>query len=175
MRSLLVLLGIVAVAAGCGGGDDSALGELPRAPAELRVSSPAFSEGSRLERRYTCDGAGEEPQVVADGLPPETEELVVVVSDPDGGDYVHLTRYGIPPRPGGAVDRGGEEGRHGGDGTGWTPPCPPEGSGAHRYVWSVYALGAPSGIDAGAEPGEVTGALEDDVLAGGTRSARYER
>ena len=93
-----------------------------------------------------------------------------------GGTFVHLTRYGISPRGEGSVDHGGLEGENSTGKTGWTPPCPPKGDDAHRYVWSVYALREPSGLKAGAKPGEVAGALKDaPVLASGTITARYRR
>ena len=58
------------------------------------MSSSAFAAGAELPRRYTCDGAGEEPAVRAADVPPDAGELVLVVSDPDapGGTYVHLTQ-----------------------------------------------------------------------------------
>jgi len=177
IRSALWLAAAAGFAAGCGGGDRLAGDDLPRAPAALRVTSPAFIDGSRLPQRYTCAGAGEEPPVQAGTVPPSTSELVLVVSDPDapGGTYVHVTRYGISPRGDGSVDHGGHEGRNSADEIGWTAPCPPEGDAAHRYVWSVFALRDPSGIDPGAEPSEVTAALRSGVLASGTITARYGR
>jgi phosphatidylethanolamine-binding protein (PEBP) family uncharacterized protein len=178
MRPALGLLA-AALAVGCGGdgGERLATEDLPRAPAALRVSSPAFIDGSRLPPRYTCDGAGEEPPVQAGTVPPSTSELMLIVSDPDapGGTYVHVTRYGLSPRGDGSVGHGGQEGRNSAGDTGWTAPCPPEGDDAHRYVWSVYALRDPSGLDAGAEPGEVADALRQGLLASGTITARYGR
>ena len=152
-------------------------GDLPRAPAALRVSSPAFVDGARLAKRYTCDGAGEEPPVKAGTVPAGTRELVLVVSDPDapGGTYVHVTRYRIGPRGDGSVDHGGREGQNSAGKTGWTPPCPPKGDGPHRYVWSVYALSDPSGLDAGTKPAAVADRLTHGVLASGTITARYAR
>ena len=110
-------------------------------------------------------------------VPPSTSELVLIVSDPDapGGTYVHVTRYGLSPRGDGSVDHGGSEGRNSAGKIGWAPPCPPEGDDPHRYVWSVYALRDPSGLDPGAEPGDVAGAVRDGVLAAGTITARYGR
>jgi Raf kinase inhibitor-like YbhB/YbcL family protein len=179
MRSALALVAVAALFAGCGGdGDDqSSVGEPPRASAALRVSSSAFIDGARLQQRYTCDGAGDEPPVKAGTVPPSTSEFVLVVSDADapGGSFVHLTRYGISPRGDGSVDHGGREGRNSADKIGWTPPCPPKGDPAHRYVWSVYALRDPSGLDSGAEPDEVTAVLRKGVLADGKISARYGR
>jgi len=141
------------------------------------VSSSAFTEGSRLPPRYTCDGDGKEPAVQAGTVPPSTRELVLIVSDPDAphGTYVHVTRFGLSRVGDGSVDHGGQEGRNSSGSTGWTPPCPPEGDAAHRYVWSVYALRDPSNLKAGATPDEVTAALGEGVLASGTISARYAR
>jgi phosphatidylethanolamine-binding protein (PEBP) family uncharacterized protein len=161
MRPRLWLLA-AALTAGCGGdGGERLSSDLPGAPAALRVSSPAFINGSRLPQRYTCDGAGDEPPVQAGTVPPSTSEVVLVVSDPDapGDTYVHVTRYGISPRGDGSVDHGGREGRNSAGDVGWSAPCPPEGDAAHRYVWSVYALRDRSGIQVGAEPGEVIAAL----------------
>jgi phosphatidylethanolamine-binding protein (PEBP) family uncharacterized protein len=178
MRPVLWFLAAAALIAGCGGGDRLSSDDLPRAPAALRVSSPAFIDGSRLPVRYTCDGAGDEPAVQAGTVPPSTKELVLVVSDPDapGGTYVHVTRYGLSPRGDGAVDHGGLEGLNSAGKSGWTPPCPPKGDDAHRYVWSVYALRDPSGLKAGAKPSEVADTLDGEgVLAGGTITGRYRR
>jgi phosphatidylethanolamine-binding protein (PEBP) family uncharacterized protein len=168
---------LLLLAGGCGGGERLSGDELPQSAARLRVSSPAFIDGSRLPRKCTCDGAGEEPAVQAGTVPASTSELVLIVSDPDapGDTYVHLTRYGLSPRGDGSVDHGGAEGRNSAGDTGWTPPCPPEDDEPHRYVWSVYALRDPSGLRAGASPADVTNAVGDRVLAGGQIRARYGR
>ncbi|HET8951373.1 MAG TPA: YbhB/YbcL family Raf kinase inhibitor-like protein [Solirubrobacteraceae bacterium] len=174
---LIAAFGLLAVlAGGCGGGGERLSGdELPQSAARLRVSSPAFIDGARLAEKYTCDGAGEEPAVQAGTVPAGTSELVLVVSDPDapGGTFVHLTRFGISPRGDGSLDQG-REGTNSAGKTGWTPPCPPKGDDPHRYVWTVYALGDASGLDAGAGPDEVTAAL-GSVLASGGITARYGR
>ena len=172
----LLLLAVTAAAAGCGG-ERLADGDLPREGARLRLSTPAFIDGSRLPQRFTCDGDGEEPPMQAGTVPPSTSELVLIVSDPDapGGTYVHVTRYGLSPRGDGSVDHGGREGANSAGEDGWTPPCPPKGDDPHRYVWSVYALRDETGLEAGADPGEVAGALGDGVLARGTITATYGR
>src|SRR3954468_14943527 len=179
MRPALWFATAAALLAGCGGDKGERLSgtELPSAPAALHVSSPVFIDGSRLARKYTCDGAGEEPPVKAGTVPPSTRELVVIVSDPDapGGTFVHLTRYGLPSRGDGTLDHGGREGRNSAGKHGWTAPCPPGGDPAHRYVWSVYALRDPSALEAGADPRKVADAVGHGVLASGTITARYGR
>src|SRR4051812_18838951 len=173
-----LLLAAAALLAGCGDdGDRLSSDSLPKAPAFLHVTSTAFTQNSRLPKRYTCDGAGDEPPVFAGTVPPSTSELALVVSDPDapGGTFVHLTRYGITRRGNGDVSRGGSEGLNSTGKAGWTPPCPPKGDKAHRYVWSVYALPDPSGLKEGAKPAEVTAALKKGLLASGTITAQYGR
>ena len=168
---------VAALAAGCGGGERLEAEEVPATAARLPVSSPAFTEGSRLPARYTCSGAGDEPVVRAGTVPPSTSELVLVMTDADapGGGYVHVTRYDLPPRGDGDVSNGGRTGSNSAGGTGWTPPCPPRGDAPHRYVWTVSALREPSGLPPGASPAEVAAALGTGVVASGTISARYGR
>lgn len=179
MRAVrLAALAVLVGAAGCGGGGQRlSTSALPAAPALLHLSSPAFVNGARLAPQYTCDGAGEEPEVRVGTVPAGARELVAVVTDPDapGGTFVHLTRYGIPPRAT-SVSTGGLEGRTSTGGDGWTPPCPPKGDKAHHYIWSVYVLREPTGLAAGASPPAVTGALAaHGVLARGTLTALYGR
>ena len=177
LPTALLLLALAALVGGCGDDGERLSGDnLPQPSARLRVSSPAFIDGSRLPKKYTCDGVGEEPAAQVGAVPPSTSELVLIVSDPDapGGTYVHVTRYGLSPRGDGSVDRGGREGRNSAGKNGWTPPCPPEGDAPHRYVWTVYALRDESGLEGGAEPDDVTAAL-DGVLASGRIAARYGR
>ena len=166
-----------AAAAGCGDdGDDGAFAtQAPEDAALIRLSSPAFIDGSRLQQKYTCDGAGEEPVVEAGTVPPSTKELVVTVIDPDAGSFVHLTRYALSPRGSGSVSEGGTEGANGKGTAGWTPPCPQRGDEAHRYVWTVYALRDPSKLPPRAEPADVARAVDDDILARGTITALFGR
>lgn len=172
---------VVALLAGCGGGGERLKGDaLPAKPQRaLEVSSPAFRDGGELPRAFTCDGAGKEPRIVVGRLPEGTRELALVVTDPDapGGTFVHLTRYGLAPNgSGGPLPGSGKEGHNSGGDDGWTAACPPKGDGAHHYRFTVYALAKPTGLDAGAEPGDVIAALRKaGILAGGTTTARYGR
>jgi len=179
MRRALWLLASAALFAGCGGGgsDQRLSGTLPQSTAHLRVSSPAFINGARLQTKYTCDGAGEEPVVRAGTVPPSTSELVLIVSDPDApkGTFVHVTRYGLSPRGDGAVNTGGVEGRNSAGKLGWTPPCPPKGDEPHHYVWTVFALRDQTGLKAGADLDAVVSALSNGALASGAITATYAR
>jgi phosphatidylethanolamine-binding protein (PEBP) family uncharacterized protein len=175
---LPLTLAAAVLAAGCGGDNEDRLStSLPQSTAHLRVSSPAFINGARLQKQYTCDGAGEEPVVRAGTVPPSTSELVLIVSDPDAakGTFVHVTRYGLSPRGDGAVNEGGVEGSNSSGEVGWTPPCPPPGDRPHHYVWTVFALRDKTGLAAGADPNAVISAVGDGALASGAITATYSR
>src|SRR3954447_19690840 len=180
LRAAGIVAAVVGLAGGGGGGGERLpAGALPPGPAALRVSSPAVRDGGALPRRFTCDGAGDEPAVITGRLPAGAREVALVVTDPDapGGAFVHLTRYGLHPRAGGGpLPRGGRAGRNSTGKDGWTPACPPKGAGAHRYRFTVYALRARTGLAAGAAPADLTAALRRaGVLARGTTTARYGR
>jgi len=178
MRRALWLLAVATAVAGCGGGKGEKLTtSLPESTAHLRVSSPAFINGARLQKKYTCDGAGQEPVVRAGTVPPSTKELVLVVSDADApkGTFVHVTRYAIEPRGNGELNEGGVEGRNSAGTAGWTPPCPPPGDPPHHYAWTVFALRDKTGLKPGAQPADVVGALSEGAVASGAITATYSR
>jgi phosphatidylethanolamine-binding protein (PEBP) family uncharacterized protein len=57
---------------------------------------------------------------------------------------------------------------------GWTPPCPPGGK-PHHYVFTLYALGNPSGLKAGAGAKDVRAVLSSGALARGRLTGTYAR
>jgi hypothetical protein len=163
---------IALLALGCGGGERAPAP--PPAPARIVVTSE-WRDGATIPRRFTCAGAGARPAIAWHGVPGRTRELVLVVTDPDapGGRFVHWTAYGIAPRAA-AVPQRVREGRNSAGKDGWTPPCPPQGDGPHRYVFELYALARRSGLPPGAEPDRVIGALRG-ALARGRLVGRFGR
>ena len=101
-----------------------------------------------------------------------------MVQDPDADNFLHWTVLGIPPDthslvgklPAGTVETENGFGDHG-----WGAPCPPEGDAAHRYVFAIYALDAPLGLDENASGGEVRGAIAKHALAAGQLTGRFGR
>src|SRR3954447_6768677 len=147
--------------AGCGGHD--AAPEPPAASARIAVSGiPAT-----IPDRYTCRGPGEKPPLRWGAVPRGTRELVVLVTDPDapGGRFVHWSAFGLAPGSR-VVPVRVHEGENSAGKDGWTPPCPPEGDGPHRYVFDLYALRSPSGLRQGAGADEVTAAVRRAVARG---------
>ncbi len=181
---MVPLAGALALAlAACGGGRESATPPgAEKAPAQIKLSTPAFTDGGRIPRELSCDGAGRSPELAWTGVPSGARELVLAVEDPDapGGTFVHWTAFGISPSAsglpaGGRLPSGVKEGRNSAGDDGWAPPCPPEGDKPHHYVFTVYALRAPSGLKQGADAKAVRGALSSGALARGSVTGVYGR
>jgi Raf kinase inhibitor-like YbhB/YbcL family protein len=139
MRALVSFAaGAALVMAGCGASGPT----LPR----ITVSSPAFVNGKRIPRRYTCDGKDISPPVRWTGIPGRARQLSVVMRDPDapGGNFIHWRLRAIPASSlqlvAGRVPAGAVQGRNSFGTTGYRGPCPPRGGHAHHYVITVTAL-----------------------------------
>jgi Raf kinase inhibitor-like YbhB/YbcL family protein len=119
----------------------------------LTLTSSAFSEGGSIPTRHTCKGEDISPRLQWDGIPPETQSLVLIVDDPDAPDpkapkmtWVHWVLYNIPPETShlpediatGDLPSGTEEGINDWKRAGYGGPCPPIGR--HRYYHKLYAL-----------------------------------
>lgn len=116
----------------------------PAAPADgpLAISSPAFSDGAPIPVQYTCKGA--------DTAPPLRWSAplgaALVVDDPDAvnGLYVHWVVIGIAPGSGSTSDGQTPAGATTLPNTAGQPaykgPCPPTGTGTHRYRFTLYQL-----------------------------------
>jgi Raf kinase inhibitor-like YbhB/YbcL family protein len=175
MRVLLLTLLVCLV--GCGGGGEKLKSPPPSAPRQLTVTSPDFPANGAIPARLSCDGKKARPALRFAGVPAGAAELALVVVDPDAGGFVHWTVYRLPPgtRALGAtgLPAGAREGENSTGATGWTPPCPPDGT--HRYEFRLYWLKRASGLEAGAKPDDVIAALRAGAGASGLLVGRYER
>lgn len=157
----------------------------PDLPENLRVSSEAIVDGAGMPARFTADGEGTSPPLSWDGLPAGTTSVAVIVEDagsPTPRPLVHLLAWNLDPA--GRL----AEGAASGEGTaglilgknsfmksGWLPPDPPTGHGEHPYVFQVYALSGPLGLEAGSGREAVVEAMQGAVLAKGRLVGTYAR
>ena len=113
-------------------------------PEVFQLSSPSFSDGGEIPARFTCDGESRSPALTWTGTPLEASSLALVVRDLTAAGYVHWVVTGIDPFVQGVGEDGlpenAIEGSNGDGTTGWTPPCPPAGTGEHRYEFALLAL-----------------------------------
>jgi Raf kinase inhibitor-like YbhB/YbcL family protein len=152
----------------------------PDVPDVIQVSSD-FASGDPLPTQFTCDGAGEFPPIRWGQLPEGTEAVAVLVNDPDapGGDFIHRLVTNLDPDAGALDSAGTPDGAlelpTSEDVPGWVPPCPPEGEGPHRYVFTVYALDRVTRVPDDAQPQTGLTMVDLAAFAFGQVTAEYER
>lgn len=123
------------------------------------LSSASFAAGGRLNdaqvfNSFGCTGGNVSPALSWTGAPEGTKSFAVLMYDPDaptGSGFWHWVVYNLPAAttslPAGAGDAsanglpaGTVQGRTDFGSPGYGGPCPPPGSGDHRYFFRVHAL-----------------------------------
>lgn len=119
----------------------------------LTITSTAFRDGEAIPHQYTCDGDDVSPPLAWEGLPENTQSIVLIVDDPDAPDpaapkmtWVHWVLYNLPPSTTELAEAvqtkdlpaGTQEGLNDWNRTGYGGPCPPIGR--HRYFHKLCAL-----------------------------------
>ncbi|HUX68151.1 MAG TPA: YbhB/YbcL family Raf kinase inhibitor-like protein [Terriglobales bacterium] len=151
-------------------------GAQSEAAMEFRLTSAAFVNNQAIPSAHSCQGDDTSPGLRWQGEPRGTRSLALVLRDPDApaGEFVHWVLYDLPAAvtelpsghyTSGRFPLGGYEGQNDFGDLGYGGPCPPPGR-PHHYVFTLYALSAPSlGLAAGASRDEVMAAMQGKVLA----------
>jgi Raf kinase inhibitor-like YbhB/YbcL family protein len=162
----------------------------------FELKSPDISAGTPIGMKFVsnvfgCAGENLSPELAWSEPPAGTKSFAVLAHDPDaptgGAGFWHWLVADIPASarslPRGAGDASGKklpagarqwendygEAAYGG-------PCPPPGHGAHRYNFTVYALGIDKlGLPAHAKPAAVGFVINQNALAKATITSRYGR
>ena len=155
---------------------------------ELTVTSESFDEGGMIGLEFVHTSAGgknRSPQLSWSGAPKETKGFAITCFDPDaptGSGYWHWLTWGIPASvtrldagAGTSAPPAGGRGGYSDFGIAtYGGPSPPKGDGAHRYVFTVYALDVEKLRLQGAFRGpEVRAAIERHVLAQASITGKY--
>lgn len=178
-RTFLSTVGVASIGgiAGCTGGD---------APASegFEATSPAFSAGDTLPRRFTCDGEGASPPFEISNPPEPTAALMVqavVVAGP-ANEATLWSLWNVPPETEAIPDAlpndpevssldGARQGESRTGVVGYKPPCP--GMETTEYYFQVYALEERLGVDGGAPHDRAVEATEGLVLASDRTDVTY--
>lgn len=135
----------------------------------MQLTSPAFTNDQPIPDAYTAKGQGMSPPLHIESVPPGTQSLALIVTDPDapGGDFTHWTMWNISSTtaiiPEGRIPSGVSEGLNDFNTPGYGAPKPP--SGTHRYEFKLYALNTELNVQPGCHPYAFTASLEGHVLA----------
>jgi Raf kinase inhibitor-like YbhB/YbcL family protein len=152
----------------------------------MQLSSKAFSDGSTIPRRFTCDGEDLSPPLDWEAPPPTTRSFVLLCDDPDapGRKWHHWAAYDIDAEQAGLAEGASRDSSavrfkqavndfrrvsYGG-------PCPPHGHGRHRYHFRLLALSTDN-LSLGAKPscGEVEREARRHSIAEATLVGVYQR
>jgi Raf kinase inhibitor-like YbhB/YbcL family protein len=129
------------------------------------VASKSFKDGDYLGKDHVlsadfgfgCAGGNRSPHLAWSGAPAGTKSFAVTCFDPDaptGSGFWHWVVVNIPPdvsefaagagSAGGTLPQGALQTRTDFGAPGYGGPCPPEGDHPHRYLFTVFAVGAES-------------------------------
>jgi Raf kinase inhibitor-like YbhB/YbcL family protein len=143
---------------------------------KLTITSSVFKNKGVIPAKYTCDGEDVNPHLSFEGVPEETESLVLIVDDPDApmGTWDHWVVWDIPPTK--RIEENSVPGTEGLNDFGkhsYGGPCPP--SGTHRYFFKVYALDAKLDLPSNSRKRNVEKAMDGHILAKGEIIGLYSR
>jgi len=157
----------------------------------ITVTSSSFSKGQPLSPKYAytnCNGENKSPQISwqkIDGA----KSYIVICDDPDApsakaprpNPWVHWVVYDLPAastelgESASISELGGKEGKNDFGNYRYDGPCPPAGSGTHRYFFKVIATDIDSlKLSAGATKEEVLDAARDHLIGQGEIMGTYE-
>ena len=151
----------------------------------LRITSPDFSDGEVIPKKFTCDAKDVSPRLEWKGPPANTESFALIMDDPDApaGTWVHWVLYDLPANtrelPEGVAKQeqlssGARQGRNDFGKIGYGGPCPPPGK-PHRYFFKLYALDMKPNLKSGATKAELESVMKPHILAQVELIGKYGR
>src|SRR5688572_5765812 len=147
---------------------------LPEPTGPFEISSPAFTHEGTIPADYSCDGAGTSPALAWTNAPADTRSYALIMDDQDAMDFVHWVIFNIPASATGLaaglpldaeLEDGSLQGRNSTYVWGYLGPCPPMFGGAHRYVFTLYALDTMLELESSAIKKDLLAAMEGHILA----------
>ncbi|MFI6168341.1 YbhB/YbcL family Raf kinase inhibitor-like protein [Nocardia sp. NPDC051052] len=159
------------------------------APDSIALTSTAFAENGRIPTRHAgkiVGGSNVSPPLAWTGLPAEAVEVALIVEDPDAPlprPFVHCVVIGIP-----ADITGIQEGAISTRSTDTAPPFTvgkasmglsgyvgpaPIDPRPHRYIFQLFALDQPTGLDDQVSKKLVLQAIHGHIVARGRLTGIY--
>lgn len=134
------------------------------------LKSNSFKNNNEIPSVYTCDGKNISPDLHIYNVPKNTKELALIADDPDAlsRTWTHWTVWNIPSNvkkiEEGRVPKGSLQGLTSFGSVGYGGPCPPAGSGIHRYFFRIYALKNNINLDNGSTVKELKEKIADNII-----------
>jgi Raf kinase inhibitor-like YbhB/YbcL family protein len=155
----------------------------------MTLRSEAFEHGQAIPRRFGEDGEDLSPALTWTDPPEKTQELALIVDDPDAPSkepWVHWVIYKIPPDvrtlPEGVATTptlnnppGTLQGKNSWGTDGYRGPAPPRGHGTHHYYFRLYALDTPLRTAQGLDKNALLRAMQGHILGQAELVGTYQR
>jgi Raf kinase inhibitor-like YbhB/YbcL family protein len=151
----------------------------------MTISSPSFSNGGDIAKKFTCDGDDVSPQLAWTEPPAGTKTFALLSDDPDApvGNWNHWAIWNLPANLRGLPEGvpknarlpdGSEQGMNDFHKPGYDGPCPPAGK-PHRYYFKLFALDAKLTLKSEGGKAELEAAMKGHILAQAEWMGRYKR
>jgi Raf kinase inhibitor-like YbhB/YbcL family protein len=140
-------------------------------PVAFNLTALDFTEGQPIPAVHGYYNSNKSPELDWSGAPEGTASFVLIMEDPDGGNWSHWVIFNL----GADIEGLGEDqpkiavlgdnvkqGTNDFGGTGYDGPSPP--SGIHHYYFHLYALDTMLGLNAGATREQVRNAMQGHIL-----------
>jgi Raf kinase inhibitor-like YbhB/YbcL family protein len=147
----------------------------------MTITSSAFMNGEEIPAEYTCDGDNKNPALTFSEIPEGTKCLALIMDDPDApnGLFTHWTIYNMTPTTLQILEndqpKTGFQGATSFGTIGYGGPCPPEGSGTHRYFFRLIALDCDLEVPVGASREALDAEIDDRIIETVTLMGTYSR
>lgn len=144
----------------------------------MKILSPEFEENGYIPKKFTCEGKDVSPPLEIKDIPEKAKSLCLIVDDPDAPAkvWVHWVLFNIP------IQEKIEENTHPGtqgindfNKNDYGGPCPPVGTGVHRYFFKLYALNIHLSLKEGASKEQVEKKMEGHILESYELIGLYEK
>jgi Raf kinase inhibitor-like YbhB/YbcL family protein len=151
----------------------------------LQITSPDFSAGEAIPKKFTCDAQDVSPQLKWNEPLAKTRSFALIMDDPDApaGTWVHWVLYDLPTEAKELPERvprqeqlasGARQGRNDFGKIGYSGPCPPPGK-PHRYFFKLYALDTKLNLKPGTTKADLERAMKGHILAQSELMGKYGR
>ena len=145
----------------------------------LQLISPVFRDGTAIPPQYTCKGQNVNPPLNIIGVPAGAQSLALIMHDPDavGSDFVHWLVWDIPASTetiaANSLPVGAIQGLNSAGQNRYMGPCPPAGTGTHRYMFEIYALDTSLNLSKDSHRADVQKAMKDHILEHSTLTGLF--
>jgi Raf kinase inhibitor-like YbhB/YbcL family protein len=153
----------------------------------MRLTSPAFDDGSTIPPRFTAAGEDLSPPLQIEDVPHAAQTLALIVEDPDAphGSFAHWLLWNISTEtsdlpeglPAGATVHGlapAAQGKNDFGTVGYRGPHPPDGE-THRYRFHLYALDGMLRLNPGSDRARLEEEMQGKIVAQAELTGRAGR